>query len=111
MLCLFRTATKFCSVLSRFDFGHEVNGQMAVVWSNSALRSKAIELITTAGHDHVRTMVDVCYSGARYSVRNIAFNTNLFWSAVYLFFETGTSGHERLDGSFNKGFAAARGEE
>lgn len=95
----------------RFDFGHEVNGQMAVVWANSALCSKSIDLITTDSHEHVRTVIDVCYSGARYSFRNIAFNTNLFWSAVFLFLETGTSGHERLDESLDKAFSAARDEE
>lgn len=95
----------------RFDFGHEVNGQMAVVWVNSASSSKCIDLITTADHERVRTMIDLYYSGDRYSLRNIAFNTSAFWNAVFLFLETGSSGHVKLDETLDKSFTAARDED
>jgi hypothetical protein len=90
---------------------------MAVVWTNTALSpydhvwTNQVDLVTISCQESVYTSIDVCYSGDRFNLMNLAYNTTVFWSAIFLFLETGSSGHLKLDESLSTAFSAARDEE
>jgi len=94
-----------------FEFGHEVNGQMAVVWTNTATGANHVDLVTISCQKRVQTSIDVFYSGDRFNLLNLAYNTTLFWSAIFLFLDSGSSGHSNLDDSLNTAYSAARDED
>jgi hypothetical protein len=84
---------------------------MALAWTNTATGANHVDLVTISCQESVHTRIEVCYSGDRFNLGNLAFNTNVFWSAIFLFLETGSSGHTQLDESLNTAFSAARDED
>jgi len=95
----------------RFEFGDECNGQRAVVWANTDTGDNYIDLVTISCQESVHTSIEVCYSGDRFNIRHLAYNTTVFWSAIFLFLETGSSGHTPLDESLSTAFSAASDED
>jgi hypothetical protein len=84
---------------------------MAVVWTNTITGATHVDLVKISCQESVHTSIEVCYSGDRFNLRTLAYNTNVFWSAIFLLLETGSSGHTQLDESLDTAFSAARDED
>lgn len=95
--CIFEARERVgAGISNRYDVGTVFGGRMAVVWTNSA-NQKRVDVIQTGLFSWVCHTLEACYPDDRLTLQALAFNTNLFWSAVHLYSQTGSSGSSRID--------------